>query len=266
MPNKTPFKAQNRLLEPTSQYKGSLPLINKVLTNLRNLSIINELSSPFFNLLGLHKIHNVSHNFPHDNKLQKNPTPSRISFFSLLRKYFTPLKSLKNASLFCPYIILILLFLFITPAFCDEIDDLIPFIIKVESNGNPNAVSPQGCVGLLQVNPNGALKEYNEVRTGEWATNNPPISDMRYFPPAPPQKYQIADLFDIKINIKVGTWYLRRLKDHYIPQDKYSIDLLCACYNAGPTRMRKVNWDISKAPKETRSYVRKVLKLYKESE
>lgn len=47
-------------------------------------------------------------------------------------------------------------------AFADEIDDIIPAIIQVESGGDWMAYNKKsGCVGLMQINPEGALAELN---------------------------------------------------------------------------------------------------------
>jgi soluble lytic murein transglycosylase len=162
-------------------------------------------------------------------------------------------------------LLIVLALISVLLACCDrvragEIEDLIPFIIKAESNGNPNAVSNKGCIGLMQINPKGALAEWNKY----WE------KDARYLKIIPKNyvnqyyacPHNIGDLYDPSINVKIGTWYLRRLKDHYIPKNKYSVELLLASYNMGPTRMRKLNWDISKAPKETRNYVKRVMGIW----
>lgn len=185
-----------------------------------------------------------------------------------------------------------------SPAWADEIDDILPFVIQVESSGNPNAVSKDGCVGLMQVSPI-VLIEYTNVMGGN-----------RLLP-----YYHYEDLFDPEINVKIGTWYLRRLRDHYLTDKKIQqhlnymakkenwlikdnppisicgypcglgitifmndtgnskwanttdikLALILSAYNGGPTRLKKVNYDISKMPEETRDYVRKVMKLYKKA-
>ena len=163
--------------------------------------------------------------------------------------------SLKWYSIFF-LVITIILFLCLWVG-ADEIDDLVPYIIMLESSGNPNAVSKAGCIGLMQINPKGALAEWNEyisVEVSYWRGSTPFYSC-----------HNVGDLFNPSINVKIGTWYLKRLKNHYIPKDKYSIELLLACYNAGPTRMRKLNWDWKKAPQETINYIRKYKELANET-
>lgn len=128
-------------------------------------------------------------------------------------------------------------------AWADVIDDLVPAIIQVESHGNPNAVSPAGAIGLMQITPI-VLREFKQT--------------LGY------GKGFDFDLYNAQVNVIIGTWYLRRLKDHYL-KDKFTIERILAAYNGGITRLRKVNYDVSRMPKESREYVKKVIKLYKVS-
>ena len=138
-------------------------------------------------------------------------------------------------------LLLLCISLYTTSIFADEIENsLLPCIIEIESGGNQNAISPAGAIGLCQITPI-VLAEYNQICKDDLTTK---------------------DLFYPDINKKICIFYLRRLKDHYIPKDKFSIELLLACYNAGPTKMKKLNWDIQKAPLETKNYIKKVLKEY----
>jgi len=146
---------------------------------------------------------------------------------------------------------------FIPACRAQEIDDnLINAIICVESGWDTNVVSPKGCIGLMQINPI-VLDKWKKVKGEKFKYD-------RWWEWEIDEIYgkKGTDLFNANFNIEVGTWYLNRLKDHYIPKDKFSLELLLACYNAGPTYMRKVHWDIKKAPKETRRYYRKVLNIY----
>lgn len=203
----------------------------------------------------------------------------------------------------------------------DEIDDIVPFIIQVESGGNPNAVSKAGAVGLMQITPI-VLKEYNKIQIQEdekskkiWNAKHKDKLNGEYsyvwtydgFPTT----YEYTDLWDVRINVKIGTWYLRRLRDYYLKdvipyiqwsevsdnlgiikrnyclgkrqgnsilfintepcdiidyeihsQEDVILALILAAYNGGITRLRNNTYDINKMPKETRNYVRKVMKLY----
>ena len=101
------------------------------------------------------------------------------------------------------------------------------------------------------------LKEYNK---GYW---NYYVSDPNYFEKVPltPKNmpYELKDLFDPKINKKIGSWYLREL---YLRYKCETIEEILCAYNWGIGNLRKKG--IKKAPRETRQYVRKVLKLYNE--
>lgn len=151
-----------------------------------------------------------------------------------------------------PIILLsILLILTSSIGWADEINDLLPAIICVESGGNPNALSPKGAIGLMQITPI-VLKEFNEYHYKVWEI--PKLADL-YLP------VTSDDLFFPHKNKYIGGWYLHRLKDHYL-KDRYTTERLLAAYNGGITRLKKVNYDINKMPKETRNYVRKVMRIY----
>lgn len=168
--------------------------------------------------------------------------------------------------------------------FCqaDEIDDILPYIAIVESNNNPNAVSGAGAVGTYQITPI-VLVEYNRENFVEYLW--------------PLGTYSYEDLFVPEVNKEIATWYLRRLRDHYLKNVKHDIaskglgqkwlykniykkgeenttlvlcedalmSLVLAAYNGGITRLRKNGYDINKMPRETREYVRKVMALKKEA-
>lgn len=129
----------------------------------------------------------------------------------------------------------------------DEISDVLPFLITVESGGNPNAVSSSGAVGLCQVTPI-VLREYNREMT-RGTINIAWLIEKHY-----------EDLFDPIINKEIATWYLRRLRDHYGCK---TIEQILAAYNGGITRLRANNYDISKMPKSVQLYVKKILTLYR---
>lgn len=71
-------------------------------------------------------------------------------------------------------------------------------IIKIESDGNPKAYkNSTGASGLMGITPI-VVKEWNEFH--------------------PNEKYSINDLFDAKINKKIGAWYLNeRIINRYLP-------------------------------------------------
>jgi len=163
------------------------------------------------------------------------------------RGFYNP-STLSGKSLQRPLALFILLFLLLSfNCYADEIDDLIPYIIQVESSGNPYAVSKDGCIGLMQISPNGALAEYNQRG----------FPKNIYIEPL----FLIEDLYNPNVNVKIGTWYLRRLKDHYL-KDNYTVERILAAWNGGITRLRKNDYNVSKMPEETRNFVKKVMRLY----
>ena len=174
------------------------------------------------------------------------------------------------------------------PAYGDEIDDIIPHIIQVESSGNPSAVSRCGAVGLMQITSI-ALKEFNLYYGGILSVYTVGMSkhDRDNF------RYTLNDMKIPWKNKNVGDWYLRRLRDYYLKErfelldkvldnytdygpgiydwsknirnlSEFKLALILAAYNGGITRLRKANYDINKMPRETRRYVKKVMRLYKE--
>lgn len=169
-------------------------------------------------------------------------------------------------------------------------DNLVQAIIQVESDGDPNAVGKDGEIGLMQISQS-VIDEYAEWVTTDWSKehNMSGVCDWGK------EEWIIPEY-----NIKLGTWYLHHLDEHYLKEenvqlfddpklfksiavntyhivptyrfehtkyikcaDDYRIAMILAAYNGGPTRLRKVHYDIRKMPKLTQRYIEKVLKLYK---
>lgn len=104
---------------------------------------------------------------------------------------------------------------------------LIRAVIQVESNQNPEAVSPAGAQGLMQLMP----------KTGaEMGLTNP---------------------FDPAQNIEGGSRYLRQLLDRYQGNRRLAL----AAYNWGMGNLEKRPEAL---PKETQHYILKVEKAYSE--
>lgn len=108
--------------------------------------------------------------------------------------------------------------------------------VQSESGGNPNAVSPKGARGLMQVMP---------------ATARDPGFGIT------PSKGTQQD------DIRVGQEYLK------VMQQRYGGDMskMWAAYNAGPGRLDQAiqrggeNW-LQFMPSETQNYVRKNIRAY----
>ena len=103
---------------------------------------------------------------------------------------------------------------------------LVVAVIKVESNFNPNAVSPKGAKGLMQLMP--SVQKDEGVRK----------------------------IFDPGENIAAGVRYLKRLLDAC----EGDLGLALAAYNAGLKRVQ----DAEGLPNisETKNYVAKILAIY----
>lgn len=101
---------------------------------------------------------------------------------------------------------------------------LVHSVIRAESNYNPNAVSPKGALGIMQLIP------------------------------ATARRFGVSNPFDVAENIQGGVRYLRFLLDYY--QGDYPKAI--AAYNAGERAVDKYHG----VPPyiETQTYVRRVAK------
>ncbi len=128
---------------------------------------------------------------------------------------------------------------------------LVASLIKVESKFNERAKSKKGAIGLMQIMPT----------TGDWAAEQMGIID-----------FEPEMLYDPKVNIQVGTWYLSNLHNEF----SGNLNLVIAAYNGGRGRVKQWLdygvWDgreesISNIPyNETRNFVEKVLYNYRRYE
>lgn len=106
-------------------------------------------------------------------------------------------------------------------------DALIRAIIHAESAYQPEALSPKGAQGLMQLMP--------ETQ----------------------KELQVVDVFDPISNIEGGTLYLSRLLEQF----NQNVEFAAAAYNAGPGAVREYG---GVPPyRETREYVRRVKILYR---
>ena len=105
-------------------------------------------------------------------------------------------------------------------------------VVKAESGGNPNALSPRGAIGLMQLMPDTA-------------------KDLGVDPKNP------------KENADGGAQYLRDLLARY-ENDPDQVLLALAAYNAGPKAVERYH---GVPPyRETREYILRVLRNWKQSE
>ena len=123
---------------------------------------------------------------------------------------------------------------------------LIAAVIHVESHNRPDAVSPKGAVGLMQIMPDTGAWIYGKL-TGEKE-----------------ESFKRRRLADPDTNIAYGCWYLRYLLDKY----KGDAKLALIAYNAGPGNLDKWLADAEISPggtlsripfAETKRYVEKIL-------
>jgi soluble lytic murein transglycosylase len=113
---------------------------------------------------------------------------------------------------------------------------LIAAVIYRESEFDADVVSDAGAVGLMQLLPRTA--EGIATFTGG-------------------EKFESGDLYDPEINVRYGSFYLRRLMDKYD-----DVGLALAAYNAGQANVdRWLEEGSDIAFPETRDFVRDVLKL-----
>jgi soluble lytic murein transglycosylase len=105
---------------------------------------------------------------------------------------------------------------------------LVRAVIKAESSFNAGAVSRKGAMGLMQLMPQTALSLH------------------------------LSNPYDPQQNISGGVRHLRYLLDRF----QGNVPLALAAYNAGETRVSRE----SRVPRigETREYVRRVLRYYKD--
>lgn len=103
-------------------------------------------------------------------------------------------------------------------------------VIRVESAGNPRAVSAKGAIGLMQIMP----ETYAELQL----------------------RYGLgADPFDPRNNVLAGAAYLREM------HDRFGSPGFLAAYNAGPARFEEHLASGRALPVETQVYLRRLAPL-----
>jgi soluble lytic murein transglycosylase-like protein len=104
--------------------------------------------------------------------------------------------------------------------------DLVRAVVQVESGFNPNARSPKGAMGLMQLMPATAIQ------------------------------YGVKNAFNPAENVRAGVAYLRGLLDRYQNNE----ELALAAYNAGPGAVDKHGQHVPPY-RETQSYVAKINRM-----
>jgi soluble lytic murein transglycosylase len=104
---------------------------------------------------------------------------------------------------------------------------LVKAVMKAESNFNPQALSPKGAQGLMQLMPDTA------------------------------RHMSVYDPFDPDDNIRGGTRYLRLLDETF----QGNLELVLAAYNAGPNRVKEHNMNVPPF-EETRNFIKRVKHYY----
>lgn len=101
-------------------------------------------------------------------------------------------------------------------------------VMRVESRGDPRAVSPVGAMGLMQIMP------------ATWAMLS--------------ARFGLGgDAFDVRANIHAGAAYLRMMWDRY-----GNVSAMLAAYNAGPGRADAWLARGNRLPAETVAYVTRI--------
>ncbi len=104
---------------------------------------------------------------------------------------------------------------------------LLQAVVQVESGFNPDAVSPRGAVGLMQLMP------------------------------ATAERFAVRDRRDVQQNLHGGAAYLAWLLRHF----NHDLRLAVAAYNAGEGAVRRAGNRVP-AWRETQAYVQRVATLY----
>ncbi len=109
--------------------------------------------------------------------------------------------------------------------------DLIEAVIQQESGGDPNAVSPKGAIGLMQIMPS----------TGAQPGFGLPSITAK-------------ELQDPAKNVKWGTDYLSKMLARYNGDTRRAL----IAYNAGHTVADRFNGNLTTLPAETQNYVARI--------
>jgi soluble lytic murein transglycosylase-like protein len=139
---------------------------------------------------------------------------------------------------------------FVVPYSHDVTQRVIPQIMKAESGGNPNAVSPKGAQGLMQVMPGTALQIAQDMHDPNFPFRGTATERTEY-------------LKRPGVNKVYGTFYFNSL----LKQFNGDLELALIGYNAGPARAKAFqdngrNWAALPpgVQDETKPYVEKIMR------
>lgn len=127
---------------------------------------------------------------------------------------------------------------------------LVKAVIYRESRFEPSVRGRAGEIGLMQIMPETAVKDWARVQNVELPT--------------------VGMLYSPQLNIEVGTWYLAKAMAQW-RNYKCNVELALCQYNAGESRAR--NWKPDSYDgevidrikiKSTRSYVEAIMKKYRQ--
>lgn len=129
---------------------------------------------------------------------------------------------------------------------------LIKAVIWRESRFRPNAKGAKGEIGLMQIIPKYAVRDWERVHRVDIPSE--------------------GILFDPTLNVEIGSWYLGRALRHWRGEGSGRAEELALCeYNAGRSAVKE--WPSSSRNGDelswikvnsTRSYVRDIMKKYEE--
>lgn len=154
---------------------------------------------------------------PESPGISKPRTPSRTTAVTRTKPVSRPGQSVVAKSAYGPFIQTISNKYAVDPV-------LVHSIVWVESNFEPNAISPKGAKGLMQLMPETA------------------------------RSYEVRNAFDPRENIEGGVRYLSHLMRTY----DSNLRLVLAAYNAGESMVNRYN-GVPPFP-ETRDYIEKVMR------
>ena len=131
--------------------------------------------------------------------------------------------------------------------------ELLRQIAQVESSMKPRAISPAGARGIMQIEPS----TFRWIQTKEKALEG----------------LHADDLFDVDVNVRAATWYLRWLWDQWPNRPtRERLRYVLGSYNAGIGHIKRADKDtwarteqalcVETSPaacRQTQRYVRKVL-------